>query len=157
MNFAWESDGVRKESTGWRDQFISEWHRKIGYNAPAMDIDGISILGGEHEGAWIEYDRREPVALFEYKTIGHLEQRGLEKLIEEVKPLTSLANRADLPAYLVVYDSRKARFLPYCLTHLGVDYVGDIWLSERDYAAFLYQIRNRTIPVDLYARLSAQV
>lgn len=157
MNFAWESDGVRKESTGWRDQFISEWHRKIGYNAPAMDIDGITTLGGEHEGSWIEYDHREPVALFEYKTAGHLEQRGWKKLIEEVKPLTSLGNRASLPAYLVVYDSRKIRFLPYCLTETGVDYVGDIWLSERDYAAFLYHIRGRSIPAEIYARLGADV
>lgn len=157
MNFAWETNGVRKESTGWRDQFISEWHRKIGYNAPAMDIDGITTSEGEHEGAWIEYDHREPVALFEYKTVGHLEARGWSKLIEEIKPLTSLANRANLPAYLVVYDSRKPRFLPRCLTLTGVDYLGDLWLSERDYAAFLYQIRGRTIPADLYATLGADV
>lgn len=156
MSYEWNSDGVRRESTGWRDRFISQWHRKIGFNAPAMDIDGIGTEAGEHEGAWIEYDHHKPVVLMEYKTVGHTRDRGKEKLLSEVRPLQALAELAGLPAYLVSYDEEHLRFAAISLTEHGEQHGGDAWMSEIEFAEFLYRVRGRQLPSDVRARLGGQ-
>ena len=53
----YDRDGVRRERSGWRDEWISKRHRLWGFDCPAVDIDFLML----------EYDRSVPCALIEYK------------------------------------------------------------------------------------------
>lgn len=149
------SDGVKLEGTGWRDAWISEWHRGIGFDAPAVDIDSIETEGASHDGAWIEYDHRKPVALIEYKTPAAINRRGVEAARRAVAPIATLATMAGLPAYLVGYHSGRRTFRVWPLNEIAVaryDRGGEL-ISERDYATLLYTLRGREIPQEVAERL----
>ena len=48
---------VRAERTGWRDEELSQEHRKWGFDCPTVDIDFLML----------EYDTGRASALVEYK------------------------------------------------------------------------------------------
>lgn len=146
--------GVRQESTGWRDEWISKRHRSWGMDCPATDIDFLMV----------EYDHREPVALVEYKTLGSLDQIGVDRALLDHYPVSKLATLAGLPSLIVGYDSGDATFRVKA-TNAVAEHIGNVdallgsrwWaLSERDYVRLLYLMRKRVLPADLDARLGGK-
>jgi hypothetical protein len=71
--------GVRTESTGWRDSWISDKHRSWGYDLPASDIDFMLL----------EYDNMKPITLVEHKTVGCWKQFGRETVLRWHAPTSS--------------------------------------------------------------------
>jgi hypothetical protein len=144
--------GVRQESTGWRDEWISKRHRSWGMDCPATDIDFLMV----------EYDHREPVALVEYKTLGSLDQIGIERALLDHYPVSKLATLAGLPSLIVGYDSHDVTFRVRATNavaeHIGNGeaLMGTRWwrLSEKEYVRLLYLIRKRVLPAEIEARLS---
>ena len=164
MNYQWAIDGVRKEATLWRDAFISQWHRKIGRDAPFQDLDAVVTDQGDYEGAWLESYNWKPIALFEYKTLGAFQgvvetkgsqENALRFLKVKLQPISTLATMAGLPAYLVIYDEATLRFAPRKLNQIGEPVSRERpWMSELGYARFLYELRGIDLPADIAARLS---
>ena len=117
-----------------RLQWISDWHKKCGWNVPFFDLDYFSFLG-------LEYDRAKPVALIEYK---HHQEMDIHKTAKAA--LVSLSLRASVPAFITRYKPESAMFLIDPLTQqsmqlVSVDKAG--WITEYDYMKFLYEIRLR--------------
>jgi hypothetical protein len=117
-----------------RLQWISDRHKKWGWNVPFFDLDYFSFLG-------VEYDRAKPVALIEYK---HHQERDIHKTAKAA--LRELSIRALVPAFIVRYNPESAIFLIEPLTDqakslISTEKVG--WIIEYDYMKFLYEIRLR--------------
>ena len=130
------ANGIRQESTGWRDEWISSRHRTWGMDCPATDIDFVMV----------EYDHREPVALIEYKTLGSLDQIGVNRALLDHYPVSKLATLAGLPSLMVGYNSEDATFRVKASNAIAErigssdGLLGSRWwrLSERDYVRLLY-------------------
>lgn len=93
----------------------------------------------------IEFDQGIAFALIEYKA-------GLERKLTEgerwsIRAIRDLADRADLPAYVVKFENEPWRFRVYPLGDRGAGQLplGDHErvLSETEYVDFLYQLRGR--------------
>lgn len=81
---------VRKERTGWRDQGLSERHRKWGYDCPLIDLDFVML----------EYDRGRATALVEYKNEHAKTQHSSHP---SYRALIGLGNDANLPVFACRY------------------------------------------------------
>jgi hypothetical protein len=123
-------DGVRQERTGWRDQEISERHRRWGASCPAVDLD--FLLTEIHVG--------EPAALVEYK---HFGARPINPGSAVFTALRKLADRAEIPFLVAWYwpGSWAFRVRPINdLAHQHFENPED--LSERAYVQRLYRLRR---------------
>ncbi len=128
---------VRKERTGWRDESVSNWHRKLGYDCPATDLDFLLI----------EYDTATPKALVELKN-EHYHHKNLNKATFDA--IKNLADMARLPAFVVVYADDKSWWRVSPLNDEGRKWLEPkTTLSEKEYGAFLYKLRGRIIPKDI--------
>ena len=145
--------GVRKESTGWRDSWISDKHRDWGYDLPATDIDFMLL----------EYDQMKPITLIEHKTVGCWKQFGKETVLRWHAPVATLATMAGLPSYLCLYEKHPAAFYVMATNEIAERVPGRngcfgsemIPMSERQYVAFLYHLRNRPLPSVLVSELES--
>lgn len=145
--------GVRKESTGWRDSWISDKHRSWGYDLPASDIDFMLL----------EYDNMKPITLVEHKTVGCWKQFGRETVLRWHAPVATLATMAGLPSYLCLYEKQPAAFYVLATNEIAERVPGRngsfgsemIPMSERQYVAFLYHLRNRRLPSVLVSELES--
>lgn len=90
MRQATKTREVKSEKLGFRDERISSWHRGIGYDFPATDLD-FPLL---------EYDRGVPAAVIEYK---HKNQKGIKRSHPTIRALSILCDRARLPFFIVRY------------------------------------------------------
>jgi len=70
---------------------LSQRHRTWGRNVPMTDLDQLIA---------VEYDQRKAAAIIEYKHV-NTANGGRNANLDA---LTDLAQRADLPLYLVLYD-----------------------------------------------------
>jgi hypothetical protein len=145
--------GVRTESTGWRDSWISDKHRSWGYDLPASDIDFMLL----------EYDNMKPITLVEHKTVGCWKQFGRETVLRWHAPVATLATMAGLPSYLCLYEKHPAAFYVLATNEIAERVPGRngcfgsemIPMSERQYVAFLYHLRNRPLPSVLVSELES--
>lgn len=140
--------GVKPERTGWRDESLSRRHRHWGFDCPGNDLD------------WIEYDRGEPVALFEYKN-EFAESLMLSNELKSRRPLSvfkRLADRANLPAFICRYASDFAAFKVAPLNAESKKQLPDrATMSEIEYVRFLYRLRGRKLPRKVEEFLSGQI
>ncbi len=102
---------VKKETTGERDLKYSRWHRTLPENCLAMDID------------WVEWRDDKPKALIEVskinpETVGPSEDPYkktlyyvLRRTYFQRKCLLYIANKLNIPAFIVVYDDELKNFL----------------------------------------------
>lgn len=120
------------ERNGWRDAWISDRHRQWNSNCPAVDLDGWVVA---------EYDNRIPVALIEYKS----KQARLNIYDANNTALTTLANMAGLPLYIVVYDKDTLLFRVIPRNQPAEELLGSepVTYSEAEYETFLLYIRGR--------------
>lgn len=133
----------QQETLGIRCSEISQRHRLYGTDVPACDLDFLLI----------EYDRAEPVALFEYKFYRGGPRLDLDQ--PSLKAFASLATRSDLPAFVAQYDVGTWQYRLYPANEQAKAFVPRIrWFTEREYATLLYRLRNREIPDTLLGRLN---
>lgn len=135
MTIRYSADGTRLEQTGWRDEWISKRHRTWGYDLPATDIDFILLEYG--------WEDKKPVALIEYKTIGSMRYLGAEKAIRDNRPISTLATMANLPAFIVAYDTKNVSFYVKS-TNNAAEHINTYnWLmmSESSFIDFLHNLR----------------
>jgi hypothetical protein len=132
---------VAPERSGWRDLELSQRHRRWGYDVPAVDID-----------YFLAYDNGRVVALIEYK---HQRAKPQDFAATNYQAFVDVANRAGLPAFVVRYyppdfwmrvtpmNRHAAAFIPF-------DYQD---MTEHDFVALYYRMRNRTTPHEVAAGL----
>lgn len=139
------TNSVRMERTHWRDEALSERHRLWGYDCPAVDVDFLLV----------EYDRKEPCAIVDYKH---------EKLSEWHRNASStaisrLATKAGIPAFVCAYADDFSWLWPIPLNELAEHWISEQngeRLSEQEWVALLYQMRERTIPESISTSLKTQ-
>lgn len=134
------------ERTGWRDMRLSLRHRDWGFDCPAVDLDFLML----------EYNIGYPVAVVDYKhyqaappNLGGASHKAAGRLYNE--------DGEQLP-YLI------ARYWPetWAFRVVGANKAGQrlapTWLdmSERDYVAGLYKLREITISEKVLAILNTQ-
>jgi hypothetical protein len=122
---------VSPERNGWRDEGISERHRRWGWQCPAVDLDFVLC----------EYDAGRPVAIVEYKC----ETAAPVKLSHPtMRALRTLSDRAKLPFFLTIYSREYVAWRV-----VGVNYLATQRLprprdfSESEYVDFMLAVRGR--------------
>ncbi len=132
-----ETQTVRPERSGWRDLALSQRHRQWGWDCPAVDVDFLLV----------EYDGGKASALVEYK---HEQAPWLRVWHPTVRALIDLANRAELPAFVVRYASDFSWWLVRPINQLAQDWLPETRrLTERQWVALLFRIRGREMPAEL--------
>ena len=162
MSPTWSAEGIRQETTGWRDQWISQRHRAWGWDCAATDIDGIGTQDVLKADTFLEYFHYQPVALFEYKTYGSLEQLGMDKVKRDHEPVKRLATMAGLPSFIVGYDAVAVQFQVHPTNEHAENFTVGEWrfggiartMTEVQYVGLLYRLRGIPMPLDLKERLT---
>lgn len=127
---------VSQERTGWRDQRISRRHRQWGYDCPALDIDFLML----------EYDNGKAVALAEYK---HEDAPIVRTGHPSMRAITDLADRANLPAFVVRYSDDFSRWYVSPLNGPARQLCPQAQeLTELEYVRLMYRCRGRDLPPD---------
>lgn len=136
------SDGVREERTGWRDEWISTRHRQWGWDCPAADIDFLMV----------EYNMGQPVAVVDYKGF---QPRPLDLNSASFKAVSWLASMGGVPFMVVFYNAASAVFMVRPVNRYAERlFKKDEVFSEQEYVARLYELRRCSIPQTLFAKLS---
>jgi len=132
---------VKQERTGFRDQALSERHRKWGYNCPAVDIDFLLV----------EFDYSQPVALVEYK---HERAAPQSPKHPSIIAIATLATHSRIPFFGVRYTDDLSSFLVVPLNPKAKEHLSHrATATEEQWVAFLYQLRGRVIPNDVLAKI----
>jgi len=125
---------VASERNGWRDEPLSRRHREWGWPCPAVDLD--FVLAEYHSG--------RPVAVIDYK---HINSAPVRVSHPSVRAVRCLADAARVPFLVAFYDDSVWSFLIRRLNDVplpaGVE--TDVAMSERDYVAALYAMRDAAI------------
>lgn len=130
---------VRQEKTGWRDQRISERHRRWGWDCPAADVDFLML----------EYDRGKAAALVEYK---HEMAAPQYPTHPTYRALIDLGNRAGIPVFGVRYADDWSWWRVTPLNGWAKKWVPkQTRMTEEDWITLLYRIRGIEVPSDLFA------
>jgi len=134
---------VRQERTGWRDQRISERHRKWGSACAAVDVDFLLV----------EHNFGKPAALVEYKShwaeIPNLKHANYRALME-------VADSAKIPFIVVFYWPKRWAFQVFPVNRTAKRYFN--WgerLSEIEFVKRLYNLRNRVLNGSIEANLNS--
>ena len=136
---------VRQERTGWRDQALSERHRKWGWDCPVVDLDFLVV----------EYDKGKAVAVVEYK---HEKAEPQYASHPSYQAMIDLGNRAELPVMAVRYTGD---FSQWCVVPLNG--IAKKWLpkrtemTEREWVTLLYNLRGYDPPESLFEDANVQV
>lgn len=127
---------VRKERTGWRDERISKRHKAWGWDCPALDIDFLML----------EYDRGRAEAVVEYK---HENAQEVRLGHPSVRAVVDLADRADLPAFLVRYaDDFEWWYVTPLNDHARALLPQARKMAEAEWVEILYRCRGRELPLE---------
>jgi len=126
---------TRPERTQWRDQNLSERHRKWGFNCPAIDIDFLMI----------EFHVGKPIAIVDYKrytgSIKNLNQKS-------INAISILANNSNIPFFVVFYWDDIWAFQITAINNIAKNILQqhkidkNKILTEQQYVSFLYKLRN---------------
>jgi hypothetical protein len=130
-------NGIRQERTGWRDEALSERHRRWGFNCPCVDIDFLMI----------EYDSAIPVALIEYK---HEAAETQYSSHASYRAMCHLGTAAGIPVLAVRYAADLSWFRVTPLNAAAKELFKEVKVySEEEYVAMLYHLRGRDMPPGL--------
>lgn len=138
---------LQKERTGWRDQGISDRHRKWGISL-AVDIDFILA----------EYMYSKPVALMEYKNehakIPPLNSPEFQN-DSNYQTLINLGNMAGVPVFLIKYADNFTWYKVAGISEYGKALLSKTTLMpEIEFVKFQYQLRGKIAPQQLLDTLS---
>jgi hypothetical protein len=122
---------VAPERTGWRDQGISERHRRWGWNCPAVDLDFVMC----------EYDAGLPFAIVDYKCETAPPVRMSHPTM---RALRALGDRAKLPVFITIYSKEYTAWRVVALNYLAEQRVPKpLDMGETEYVDFMLAIRGR--------------
>ena len=136
---------VKQERTHWRDEGLSQRHRRWGWDCPAVDIDFLML----------EYDSGTASAIIEYKN----EQAQTQYASHPTyRAMIDLGNKAGIPVIACRYNddftmctavplNRKAR--EYIPNRTEYDEVG--WVKE------LYRLRGREVPDEVLSGMKIEI
>ena len=147
---------VAEERSGWRDEFISKWHRTLGWNAPACDIDCLLTGDGEitENFVMIEFDNKKPRALIEYKNCN----ADIDWKSASIKATRALADMAAIPFFVCVYkklENDPPVFWVHPQNSFAFNWLSHpARLSEREYVRFNYLLRGRSAPASMLEKFS---
>lgn len=137
---------VKQERAGWRDLALSKRHREWGFHCPAVDIDFLMV----------EYSKKTPVALVEYK--GRKLPEGFLSEEPNIIVMYRLGNMAGLPVFVVEYyvDGGATQWMVTAINSIAMkkmDFFGPKMqlpvsrlCNELQYVMFLYHLRGEPIP-----------
>lgn len=134
---------VKQERSGWRDENISRRHRDYGYDVPCVDMDFILL----------SYDQGKPVALIEYK---HERAEKMDLGHPTLKALSELFTHEgdgikQLPLFICRYKDDFSEYIVTPVNTSAMDKLkGSHTLSEERFVKFLYWLRSRKVPPDLF-------
>ena len=125
------------ELLGYRCSALSSAHREWGVNVPAVDAD-----------LFLEYDRGELAALVEYKF--HCQTANPSH--PSIRCLLGVAEKCQVPLLLVHYVADPWAFFVRPLNALARRWFPRTHqtVSERDWVRFLYKVRGREVPTELW-------
>lgn len=130
---------VREERTGWRDEELSQRHRRWGFHCPALDVDLL----------FLEYDQGKATALVEYK---HEHAGPVCSGHPTYLALVDLGNRAGIPVFCVRYADDFSWWKVCPLNAAARERLEKPnTMTEEEWVRFLYYLRGRAIPSDLFA------
>jgi len=136
---------VKKERTGWRDKGLSERHRLWGWHTPCVDLDFL----------FLEYDDGKAVALVEYKHENAPQQRAAHPTYQA---LIDLGTRASVPVFACRYAGDFSWFRAIPLNSFAKNWLPERkTLTEKEWVAFLYEIRGRIVPQEVLDNLDVEI
>ena len=136
---------VRPERTSWRDQGISQRHRRWGWDCPAVDLDFLLL----------EYDRGRAAALVEYK---HEKAAPQFACWPTYRALIDLGNRAGIPVFGVRYAADWTWWRVTPLNDFARQHqAAQATLTEEQWVGLLFRIRGIEVPPDLFAQKDVQL
>lgn len=127
------------ERNGWRDEWISDRHRKWGKALTMNDIDFFVI----------EHLHGTPAALVEYKEQGAYPVEFFSEPLDSPKQcnynsMKILADNSKIPFFIVFYWSDSVSFMVYPVNQYAADMAGHEWYekyTEKEYVTLLYKTR----------------
>lgn len=133
---------VSEERTGWRDQALSQRHRLWGYDLPAVDIDFLMV----------EYDQGTPVAIIEYKH----ESAQWNLCHPNFSAIIRLADGCSIPAFMVRYGDNCDWFELWPINRFAreMNIMRTNRMSESEYVSFLYSLKGKAMPDEVYGILN---
>lgn len=124
---------AKPRKTNLGDGPISDWHRTLGADMPATNLDFLMV----------EYDRARPKAVIEYKRDYVPVGDRNHPTYQAVRELCAARTR-ELPFYLVRYAENLTRFevLPFNVSAYSM--ISDFRkvFNEAEYVRFLERLRN---------------
>lgn len=136
---------VKVERTGWRDESLSNRHRRWGWDTPAVDLDFL----------FLEYDKGKAVALVEYKNERAKPQYASHPTYQA---LIDLGTRASVPVFACRYASNFSWFRVKALNPLAVGILPNMQeMTEKEWVGFLYKIRGYTVPQSVLDGLDCEI
>ena len=120
------------ERTGWRDEWISTWHRNQHHSLAMTDLDFVCA-----ESAF-----NTPVAIIDYKK---MRKMHLSHPSGALKSINNLSLMARLPFFIVFYQEEPPVFTVEPMNPQAHDWMpsGTEVMSEREYVEFLFAIRKQ--------------
>ena len=88
---------AKPEILGFRHEALSRWHRSLGPDFPAVDLDF----------PLVEYDRGEAVALIEFRLAGGVK---VDRKNPNLRAIAGLATKAGIPCFFCRYPEDLAWF-----------------------------------------------
>ena len=136
---------VKQERTHWRDEGLSERHRRWGWDCPATDIDFLML----------EYDNGKASAIIEYK---HERAQVQYASHPTYRAMIDLGNRAGLPVIACRYSDDYEKYKAVALNNYARKYLPERKeFDEEGWVRLLYEIRGRNIPEDLLCSMNTEI
>lgn len=136
---------VRAERTGWRDERLSQRHRKWGWDCPAVDIDFLML----------EYDTGRASALVEYKNEHAKKQYASHPTYQAI---IDLGNKAGIPVLACRYSDDFSRYKVVPLNDIAKEFISaPKELNEFEWVRLLYKVRGREIDDDFLQNMEIAI
>lgn len=130
-------NNVPVERSRFRDEWISQWHRSLGYGFPAVDVDFLLI----------EYDRRIPIALIDYKARAPKDS-DIDQTSANIQAICWMADASGLSFWWTYYRAESKQFYPRPMNELARGLIKrERWMDEDEYTRFLKHLRTVGNPV----------
>lgn len=136
---------ARQERTFWRDEGLSQRHRRWGWDCPAVDIDFLML----------EYDNGKASALVEYKN-EHAKPQYVSH--PTYQAMINLGDRAGIPVIACRYSDDFSMWRVVPLNAKAREFIPErVELDEASWVRLLYRIRGREISDDILEGMKIEI
>lgn len=136
---------VRQERTGWRDEALSQRHRRWGWDCPAVDLDFLML----------EYDHGKASAIVEYKNEHAAPQYASHPTYQA---MIDLGTRAGIPVIACRYADDFSLWKVTPLNDKAKEYIPTREeMKESDFVSLLYRLRGYDVPQSVLDGISVEI